>query len=130
MNDQLVAIVQLGGTASSHVGDFLPKGHSIQQQGIGSLGLHSTVQEVFSFESLLQNHSESSERSISDSGCGVKQVLTIHTEACGHVLQDIITIDTLRGGKVEHDLCSALNVGDDSHFLDLTECHDRGPAES
>jgi hypothetical protein len=130
MNDQLVAIIHLGGTSSSHVGDFLPEGHSIQQKCIRCLGLHSTIQEVFSFECLLQNHSKSSESSISDPGCGVKQVFTIYTEACGHVLQNIIAIDTLRRGKVEHDLGCALNVGDDSHFLDLTESHDGGSAES
>ena len=72
MNDQLVTIVQLGSPSLSDVAHFLSKGHCIQQQGISCLGLHSTIQEVFSFECLLQNHSESSEGSISDSGRGVK----------------------------------------------------------
>ncbi len=72
MDDQFVTIVQLGGASSSDIADFFSKGHSIQQQSISCLGFQSTIQEVFSFECLLQNHSESSESSISDSGGGVK----------------------------------------------------------
>lgn len=67
MNDQFVPIVQLGGASTPHIADFLPKGHGIQQKSISCLRLDSTIQEVFSFESLLQNHSESRESSISDS---------------------------------------------------------------
>jgi hypothetical protein len=129
MNNQLVAIIQLGGTPTPHVADFLPKGHGIQQQSISCLGLDSTIQEVFSFECLLQDHPESGESSIPDPRGRVQEVFTIHAEASGHVLKDIITVDPLRGGKVEHDLGSALDIGNDSHFLDLTERHDCGPAE-
>ena len=129
MNDQFVPIVQLGGTPTPHVDDFLPKGHGIQQKSISCLRLDSTIQEVFSFESLLQDHSESGESSISDPRGRVQEVFTVYTEARGHILEDIVAVDPLRGGKVEHDLGSALDIGDDSHFLDLTEGHDCGPAE-